>query len=1189
MLDRKEIYLVEEAEPFQLRASVIPGNASNKNITWSSSDKYVASVDEKNGTVTPVSEGEATITATTEEGGLTASCKVNVIRADDKTPYVAEVIVSPSQAELKPGEECQFTAEVKGINNPGTGVQWAVSENKSISTTITSSGLLKVAENESAEEFTVIAMSAADSSKKTSVKVTVLQEGADPEQPYVYETLPDGTVQINKYKGNDTQIEVPDKIDGKEVSAIGESAFQGLENITSVKLPESIGKIGSGAFAWCTGLASVNLPAGMTELAETTFYGCAALKTVSLPEGVTSVGDYAFYDCTVLNNIYLPEGVTSIGAYAFYGCSGLKKVSYGGNESQWKQIQVGEENGCLTQAEVAYGSKAPEPEDPEDPGKGDADPASYVYETLSDGTIKVEGYKGDSSAISIPEEIDGKKVRVIGENAFQGLGNLVSVKLPGSITEIEKGAFANCPSLKSVNLPSKITEIPETAFYGCAALKTVSLPEGVTSVGEYAFYDCAILDNIYLPSGLKTVGDYAFYGCIGLKKVAYGGNEGQWKQIQVGKENGCLTQAEVAYGSKAPEPEDPEDPGKGDADPASYEYETLSDGTVKIKRYRGTASKLSIPEEIGGEKVSVIGENAFQGLENITSVYLPDSIEEMESGAFANCTGLVSVKLPAKITKIAETAFYGCAALVSVNVPDGVREIEDYAFYGCTSLDNIYLPASLKMVGDYAFYECSGLKKVSYGGSQNQWKQMQIGIENECLQKAEVAYNSKMPEPDPDDPDDPDNPGEEDNTSEVLPEDIPYIPGPQLRSGFWGVTTEEEYVYTRKAIKPEVHVYYRESLGGGSYVDRMAEEGLDYTLSYRNNLKASRMYEASAGQSYVVVTGKNLYKGRTGKITFVIQPAPLKNILSEDAAAVYNGKEQKKLPSLSYNGKKLSYKKDISKTDFTVSWPDISKGAYVEPGTYEMVLTGRNNFTGELKVKLVVTSRDRLISRASVKIPAQPYNDGKQIRPAFDVRLKGVTLKNNIDYRVVYQNNTQIGTATAVIYGIYPYGGVKRVNFKITGTSLKKARVSYAKQMPYNGSYRVQDNLDVSMSYESLVEGEDYKVIYAKNKNAGKASFTIVGINQYTGQIRKTFKITPCSINEVQGFDQKINAGPESLESGKYKPKISLSFKGRKLTEGRDYTVSYKNNRISASGQPMITVKGKGNFKGSRTIRFTIE
>ncbi len=714
-LDRKEIYLVEEAEPFQLHASIIPANATNQNITWSSSDKYVASVDSINGTVTPLAEGEATITATTEEGGLTADCKVNVIPADDKTPYVAEVIVSPDQAELKPGEECQFRAEVKGISSPGTGVQWSVSGNESAATAITSDGCLKAAENESAAELTVTAVSVADSSKKTSVKVTVLQEAVDPAQPYAYEVLADGTVKITKYKGTDKQIEVPDKIDGKEVSVIGESAFQGLENITSVKLPESITKIESGAFAWCTGLASVNLPAKITEIADTLFYSCAALTTVKLPEGVTSIGEYAFYGCTVLNNIYLPASLQTVGAYAFYGCTGLKQISYGGSEAQWKQISSGSDNECLKEAGITYNSEAPEPEDPA-PGEEDKDPASYEYEALSGDTVKITGYKGTASAISIPDKIDGKSVTVIGENAFQGLESLVSVKLPESIVEIENGAFANCTGLKSVKLPAKIIKIPETAFYRCAALKTVNLPDGVTKIEAHAFYGCAVLNNIYLPASLQTVGEFAFYECSGLKKVLYGGNEGQWKQIDIDIENECLKGAEIAYGSKAPEPEDPDNP---------------------------------------------------------------------------------------------------------------------------------------------------------------------------------------------DNPDDPDNPGGEDGEGEVLPEDVPYIPGPQFTEGFWGVTTEKEYIYTRKAIKPEVHVYYRENLGDNS-VDRMAEEGLDYKLSYKNNVNASRTYEAAGGQSYAVVTGKNIYKGKTGRISFVISLAPLKNVLSGDVAVVSNGKEQKKLPALSYNGKKLS-------------------------------------------------------------------------------------------------------------------------------------------------------------------------------------------------------------------------------------------------------------------------------------------
>ena len=60
-----------------LTATISPTDATNKNVTWKSSNTAVATVDD-NGKVTGVAAGEATITVTTEEGGKTATCKVTV-------------------------------------------------------------------------------------------------------------------------------------------------------------------------------------------------------------------------------------------------------------------------------------------------------------------------------------------------------------------------------------------------------------------------------------------------------------------------------------------------------------------------------------------------------------------------------------------------------------------------------------------------------------------------------------------------------------------------------------------------------------------------------------------------------------------------------------------------------------------------------------------------------------------------------------------------------------------------------------------------------------------------------------------------------------------------------------------------------------------------------------------------------
>lgn len=89
-LDYAEATLTE-GDTLQLTATISPADATNQNVSWESSDTFVATVSDS-GLITAVSEGTATITVTTEDGGLTASCLVTVIKEesgdDDGHEYV---------------------------------------------------------------------------------------------------------------------------------------------------------------------------------------------------------------------------------------------------------------------------------------------------------------------------------------------------------------------------------------------------------------------------------------------------------------------------------------------------------------------------------------------------------------------------------------------------------------------------------------------------------------------------------------------------------------------------------------------------------------------------------------------------------------------------------------------------------------------------------------------------------------------------------------------------------------------------------------------------------------------------------------------------------------------------------------------------------------------------------------------
>lgn len=116
------------------------------------------------------------------------------------------------------------------------------------------------------------------------------------------------------------------------VTSIGEMAFQGCSNLTSVTMPSSVTSIGKSAFYGCSSLTSVTIPNSVTSIGNQTFTNCSSLTSVTIPNSVTSIEDNAFYGCSNLSSVTIGNSVTSIGGSAFGICTSLTSVTYKGIE-----------------------------------------------------------------------------------------------------------------------------------------------------------------------------------------------------------------------------------------------------------------------------------------------------------------------------------------------------------------------------------------------------------------------------------------------------------------------------------------------------------------------------------------------------------------------------------------------------------------------------------------------------------------------------------------------------------------------------------------------------------------------------------------------------------------------------------------------------------------------------------------
>ncbi|MBQ8359876.1 MAG: leucine-rich repeat domain-containing protein [Oscillospiraceae bacterium] len=184
-------------------------------------------------------------------------------------------------------------------------------------------------------------------------------------------------------------------------------------------------------------------------------------------------------------------------------------------------------------------------------------------------------------------------------------------------------------------------------------------------------------------------------------------------------------------------------PTQAYADTEGYYYYEVSNGEVTIEGCNTTISgNVTLPDTLGGYRVTTIGDWAFYDCDSLQSVNIPDSVTSIGESAFYDCDSLQKVNIPDSVTTIGNSAFSGCDSLQSITIPDSVTSIGNDAFYGCTSLtyntyDNakylgnqnnpyVVLVESVtddiasctihqdaKFIGDWAFSNCSSLQSIT--------------------------------------------------------------------------------------------------------------------------------------------------------------------------------------------------------------------------------------------------------------------------------------------------------------------------------------------------------------------------------------------------------------------------------------------------------------------------------------------
>lgn len=219
------------------------------------------------------------------------------------------------------------------------------------------------------------------------------------------------------------------------------------------------------------------------------------------------------------------------------------------------------------------------------------------------------------------------------------------------------------------------------------------------------------------------------------------------------------------------------------------------------------------------------------------------------------------------------------------------------------------------------------------------------------------------------------------------------------------------------------------------------------------------------------------------------------------------------------------------------------------------------------------------------------------------VKADGKLLKENVDYKLFYADNADLGPATVRILGIGNYVGETTATYQVLEPILvmdAKIVVQEIADATYSGK-AIKPSISVSYNGTILRENIDYKVSFANNIKAAQSSSSkpptvkITGIGTFQGSLVKTFTIVPYVLSLKGVSDEEITVTTTDLLYSAGKPrysKVSVKVGSKVLVKDVDYTLSYANVSqvadVDDPNPPTVTITGKGNYSGSLERNYRI-
>lgn len=949
--------------------------------------------------------------------------------------------------------------------------------------------------------------------------------------------IPDKVKVIHPYTFHNcnelSDISLPDGLTAIEEMAFAQNSAGQSNHFKSLNLPDSLEYIGERAFWCCDNLEKIIIPDSVNVINKEAFSECTNLKEIVFPNNLTFIDERAFYKCKSLKELSFPNSLKRIGSSAFEYCNALEKINL--------PESLNYIGGCAFRYCSDYTIE------------GDI---SGWYEII--GSIDREG---DIQLIEVKEE----NIRyAFGTSTFACTKNLaLNGKCGDNLTySIVTDKYSENATLTISGSGPMWDDCKLTSFVNYTK---IIIESGVTRIGNNAFNDMSI-SELDIPNTVTEIGDGAFKGCK-CETISIPGNV---KIIGKSAFEGC-----------------------------GITYIGLEEGLTKIGDYAFCDNKFAVYGDYEiPNTVTIIGEGAFKGAWVSSGVYdvtIPGSVKIISKYAFANNIGIniligdgveeigeqafalaydngyeQEIFIPGSVKKIGYRAFSGRSELKKVEFGEGVEEIGDEAFSNCYGLEEVIFHDGIKSIGSKAFYE-------SYLSS--------IKIPDSVSFLGTFAFSGVYPD--------------------YISEDVREMkPSELICGGGWckldgtpyDLAKAHKEKYTREI--PQMDLYRNMKPGVLSFtVSGTADEHSFIGMVANPTEKEfeKKVEEKTEFSFYVKVESKY----EIDKVTYQVG--------SENAVILY--------PT---NGKYTIPKGKITNDTFiTVSskaiMTDLSKCTII-PGFYD-------EENDKWQDNIANYSTERVNSPEGITADRIVIKSGKN-----DVPL------TTEDYTVSYLNNKSAGTAYVKVVAKPDsefVKGEKEQAFLIKGLSISDAKsvaIEYSAEVDWAGYETCFDDeikvYDITRDQRKTKKGNpgdgtwvllekisgednkntaDYGLIYSNNDKPGTATVTVIGLNAYEGSKDIKIKINKPNfskaIDEVSGLDDVIrkivvtNPDDEAYDGTKKTPSVDVYYgtaaSKNKLVEGKDYTLSYKNNVNAGIGT--VTVKGKGNYQGSVSRTFTIK